>query len=312
MKIAVVGAGGLGGYFGARLAQAGHNVIFIARGAHLAAMRENGLRVISELGAAHLAPVVASDDPRVVGHVDYVIVAVKLWDTQAAAEAARPMLGPGSTIFSLQNGVEKDDVLARTVGSGHVIGGVSYIAAKITQPGIIEHTGRVARAIVGELDGTMTDRVISIAQILTDSGIETQVSNVIRRATWEKFVFLVGIAGMTSLLRCAIGPIRENLEARSLLGETMQEVVNVGASVGVGLDPVFAQEQLRFCDTLPEQMRASMAVDLERGRRLELPWLNGVVVRLGREHHVDTPVNSVITRALSIYSSGTRTKQAKS
>ncbi|MGB6517762.1 MAG: 2-dehydropantoate 2-reductase [Candidatus Cybelea sp.] len=305
MKIGIMGAGGLGGYIGARLAQAGHDVAFIARGAHLSAIRENGLRVISELGDAHLAHVTATSDPATVGYVDCIIVAVKLWDTEAAVDRARPMIGQSTTIVSFQNGIEKDEVLARIVGSEHVIGGVSYMAVKIARPGIIEQTGRMARAILGELNGARTDRVTSLAQMLTNAGIDTQVSDDIGRATWEKFVFLVGVAGTTSLLRSDIGQIRENADARSLLGETMLEAVTVGLAAGVNLDPEFAQAQLDYCDTLPARMRASMAVDLERARRLEMPWLNGAVVRLAAELGVDAPVNGVIARALSIYTNGT-------
>ena len=200
-----MGAGGLGGYFGARLAQAGHDVAFIARGAHLSAMRETGLHVISELGDAKLPHVVATDDPAAVGYVDWVIVAVKLWDTEAAADAAKPMIGQKTTIVSFQNGVEKDEILARIFGSDHVVGGVSYMAVKIAKPGVIEQTGSVARAIVGELSGARTDRVTTLAQMLTNARIDTQVSDDIVRATWEKFVFLVGVAGTTSLLRSEIG-----------------------------------------------------------------------------------------------------------
>ena len=302
-----MGAGGLGGYMGARLAQAGHDVAFIARGAHLSAIRENGLRVISELGDAHLAHVTATSDPTTVGYVDCIIVAVKLWDTEAAVDGARPMIGQGTTIVSFQNGIEKDEMLARIIGSEHVIGGVSYMAVKIARPGVIEQTGRVARAIVGELNGTHTARVTSLARILAHAGIDSQVNDDIIRATWEKFVFLVGVAGTTSLLRSDIGQIRENADARSLLRETMLEAVTVGLAAGVNLDTEFAQAQLDYCDTLPARMRASMAVDLERARRLELPWLNGAVVRLAAELGVDAPVNGVIARALSIYTNGTNT-----
>ena len=292
---------------GTRLAQAGHDVAFIARGAHLSAMRENGLRVISELGDAHLAHVTATSDPATVGYVDCIIVAVKLWDTEAAVDGARPMIGQSTTVVSFQNGIEKDEMLARIVGSEHVIGGVSYMAVKIARPGVIEQTGRVARAIVGELNGAHTARVTSLARMLAHAGIDTQVNDDIIRATWEKFVFLVGVAGTTSLLRSDIGEIRENADARSLLGETMLEAVEVGLAAGVNLDPEFARAQLDYCDTLPRRMRASMAVDLEHRRRLELPWLNGAVVRLAAELGVDAPVNGVITRALSIYTNGTDT-----
>ena len=251
MKIGIMGAGGLGGYMGARLAQAGHDVAFIARGAHLSAIRENGLRVISELGDAHLAHVTATSDPTTVGYVNCIIVAVKLWDTEAAVDGARPMIGQGTTIVSFQNGIEKDEMLARIIGSEHVIGGVSYMAVKIARPGVIEQTGRVARAIVGELNGTHTARVTSLARILAHAGIDSQVNDDIIRATWEKFVFLVGVAGTTSLLRSDIGQIRENADARSLLRETMLEAVTVGLAAGVNLDTEFAQAQLRLLRYAP-------------------------------------------------------------
>jgi 2-dehydropantoate 2-reductase len=316
MRIAIMGAGGLGAYFGLRLAHAGNDVVFVARGARLGAMKDGGLRLTSELGDAHLLPVEATDDQRAVGEVDLVVFAVKLFDSETAAEATKAMIGPRTTIVSLQNGIEKDELLARIVGREHVIGGVSYIAARIKEPGVIEHTGRVARVIVGELGGELTDRVSRIVQAFSAAGVDARASSDIVVATWEKFVFLVGVAGITSLLRASIGQIRENAEARSLLGETMLETVNVGRADGIDLDPAFVEAQLRFCDTLPETMRASMAVDLERGRRLELPWLNGAVVRLGRRTSVETPVNGVIARALAIYAGGTNVtaqpKQARS
>lgn len=308
----MMGAGGLGGYFGARLVQAGHDVTFVARGAHLAAMRANGLRIVSENGNAQIAPVVATDDPKTAGTVDCVIVAVKLWDLETAAESAKALIGPSTTIVSFQNGVEKDDVLARIVGAEHVIGGVGYIAAKIAEPGVIEQTGRIARVVIGELDGTETQRVAAIVEALAGAGIEAQLSKVIKKTTWEKFVFIVGLSGLTSLIRSPIGPIRENEEARSLLRDAMREVVNLGIAMGVDLDPSLADAQLRFVDTMPAQTRASMAVDLERGGRLELPWLSGAVARLGPSSGVATPVNDVITRALAIYADGTERKPVPS
>ena len=267
-------------------------------------MRAGGLRIVSENGDAHIAPVVATDEPKTLGPVDCVIVAVKLWDLEAAAASAKPLIGARTAVVSFQNGIEKDDLLARIVGAEHVVGGVGYIAAKIAAPGVIEQTGRVARAVIGELDGTETERVSAIVQALTAAGIGTQASNAIKKATWEKFVFIVGLSGLTSLVRAPIGPIRENAEARSLLADAMHEVVSLGIASGIDLDPGLADAQVRFCDTVPAQTRASMAVDLERGRRLELPWLSGAVARLGPQFDVDTPVNDVITRALAIYASG--------
>ena len=267
-------------------------------------MRAGGLRIVSENGDAHIAPVVATDDPKTLGPVDCVIVAVKLWDLEAAAASAKPLIGARTAVVSFQNGIEKDDVLARIVGAEHVVGGVGYIAAKIAEPAVIEQTGRVARAVIGELDGTETERVSAIVQALTAAGIDTQASNAIKKATWEKFVFIVGLSGLTSLVRAPIGPIRENAEARSLLADAMHEVVSLGIASGIDLDPGLADAQVRFCDTVPAQTRASMAVDLERGRRLELPWLSGAVARLGPQFDVDTPVNDIITRALAIYANG--------
>ena len=267
-------------------------------------MRAGGLRIVSENGDAHIAPVVATDDPKTLGPVDCVIVAVKLWDLEAAAASAKPLIGARTAVVSFQNGIEKDDLLARIVGAEHVVGGVGYIAAKIAEPGVIEQTGRVARAVIGELDGTETERVSAIVQALTAAGIDTQASNAIKKATWEKFVFIVGLSGLTSLVRAPIGPIRENAEARSLLADAMHEVVSLGIASGIDLDPGLADAQVRFCDTVPAQTRASMAVDLERGRRLELPWLSGAVARLGPQFDVDTPVNDIITRALAIYANG--------
>lgn len=299
-----MGAGGLGAYYGARLQQAGHAVTFIARGAHLAAMRERGLRVISPAGDALLPAVAATDDPKTIGHVDHIVFSVKLWDSDAVAQAMLPMIGPATTIVSFQNGVEKDETLVRVGGTGHVIGGVSYISVKIAEPGVIEHTGALARVILGELDNAKTERVAALATAYAGAQVGTSVSDDISRATWEKFVYLAALSGMTSLLRSTIGPIRENAEARSLFRDAMLEAVNVGRAAGVALDPAFAEVQLQFSDTLPPQMRASMAVDLERGRRLELPWLSGAVDRLGRSLSVATPVSGVIARALALYQNG--------
>jgi 2-dehydropantoate 2-reductase len=299
-----MGAGGLGAYYGARLAQAGNDVVFIARGAHLAAMREKGLRVISKAGDVHLARVLATDDPATVGQADCAIVAVKLWDLEAAAEAAKPFIGSRTTVVSFQNGVEKDALVARIVGADRVVGGISYVSVKIAEPGVIEHTGDIARIVLGELDRTRSDRVDTLAAHFAEAGVDTSVSDDIGRTTWEKFVYLAALSGLTSLLRSPIGPIRQNAEARSLLRDALLEGCEVARAAGIALDPGFADAHMRFCDALPEQMRASMAVDLERGRPLELMWLSGAVERFGREYGVATPVSSVIVRALALYANG--------
>ncbi|TAM56247.1 2-dehydropantoate 2-reductase [bacterium] len=304
MRIAVMGTGGLGGYFGARLAQAGNDVAFIARGAHLEAIRREGLRVRSALGDLHIAPARASADPADVGPVDAVIFAVKLWDSERAAEQLAPLLGPRTLVVSFQNGVEKDETLARIVGREHVVGGVGYIAAAIEAPGVIRHTGTMQRLVFGELDGTRTPRVEAFAAACAAAGIAHEVSPNIRLATWEKFVFLVGLSATTALIRQPIGPIRANARSRALFLQIMREVVELGLASGVALDPAYAEGRLAFADSMPAEMMASMAVDLQRGNRLELPWLSGAVARLGQQAGVSTPVNSFVADALDLYVSG--------
>ncbi|TAM72655.1 2-dehydropantoate 2-reductase [bacterium] len=304
MRIAIMGTGGLGGYFGARLAQVGCEVTFIARGAHLEAIRHKGLRVYSGLGDMNIYPAQAAGDPAHVGRVDTVIFAVKLWDTERAAAQLSPLLGAQTMVVSFQNGVEKDEVLAGIIGREHVVGGVGYIAAAIESPGVIRHTGTMQRLLFGELDGARTPRVEAFAAACSDAGILNEISPDIHRTTWEKFVFLVGLSAATSLMRQPIGVIRANERSRSLFLQIMREVVNVGRASGVALDPAFAEGRLTFGDTLPAEMVASMSVDLQRGNRLELPWLSGAVERLGRQVGVATPANAFVTDALALYVEG--------
>ena len=308
MKIAVMGTGGVGGYFGTRLALAGSDVAFIARGAHLAAMREHGLRVRSAGGDLHLATVHATDDPREIGPVDLVLFGVKLWDTSAAAEAIRPLLGPDTGVVSFQNGVVKDDILTETLGRRAVIGGVCYIAATIAEPGVIAHTGTMQRLVVGEYDGTRSARVEQFEAACRQAGIDVEVSPDITRALWEKFVFLVAFSAVTSTTRRPIGAVRAHPQTRRLLAAAMQEVVDVGRAQGVALAPDFVADRLRFADQLPVTMTSSMANDLERGNRLEVPWLSGDVARRGAALGVATPVNATLFDVLSIAADGVATR----
>jgi 2-dehydropantoate 2-reductase len=243
MKIAVMGTGGVGGYFGTRLALGGSDVAFVARGAQLAAMREHGLRVRSAGGDLHLAPVRATDDPREIGPVDLVLFGVKLWDTSAAAEAIRPLLGPDTAVVSFQNGVVKDDILMETLGRRAVIGGVCYIAATIAEPGVIVHTGTMQRLVFGEYDGTRSARVELFEAACRQAGIDAEVSADITRALWEKFVFLVAFSAVTSTTRRPIGAVRAHPQTRRLLAAAMQEVVDVGRAQGVALAPDFVADR---------------------------------------------------------------------
>ena len=282
MRIAIMGAGGIGGYFGGRLAEGGADVVFIARGEQLAAFRMDGLRIKSTLGDLHLPRVLATDDPRTLGRVDLVLIGVKLWDTEAAARAIAPLVSGETAVVSFQNGVEKDDMMRNVLGDAAVMGGVSYIAAAIAEPGVIAHNGTMQRLVFGEYDGRRSARAEAFLEACRRAKIDAELNTDIRRAIWEKFVFLVGLSGTTATMRAPIGPIRSNSQSRTFLLDVMREVVAVGRAKGVALDADYAESRLAFCDTLPETMTSSMAVDMERGNRLEIPWLSGAVVRTRR------------------------------
>ena len=304
MKIAVMGSGGVGGYFGAKLAAAGGQVTFIARGAHLAAIRQNGLRVRSPLGELLIEQPAVTEDPREIGPVDLVLFGVKLWDTEAAAEAIRPLIGSDTGVISLQNGVIKDDILVDKFGPQTVIGGVCYIAATIAEPGVIAHTGTMQKLVFGEYGGRSSERVKRFHEMCRQAGIDAEISDDIRRSIWEKFVFLVGFSAVTATTRCPIGIVRDNPQSRQLLAGVMQEVVDVGRAEGVALAPGFVEDRLAFCDQLPESMTASMHHDLERGNRLEVQWLSGDVSRRGEELRVPAPFNTAVYDILAVHAQG--------
>lgn len=304
MRITIMGTGGVGGYFGGRLAQAGCDVSFVARGRHLAALREHGLRIESPLGALHLPRVKATDDPSTIDGADLILVGVKLWDTAGAVAAIKPLVGKDTAVISFQNGVVKDELMAQALGERCVAGGVCYIAATIGEPGVIRHTGTMARLVFGELDGHASDRLARFAKACADAGIDHALSPDIRRAIWEKFVFLVGLSGTTTASRVPVGVIRANPESRAFLRDTMAEVVEVGIAEGVALAENFADDRLAFADGLPPTMTSSMHHDLERGNRLEVPWLAGDVVARGQRLGVPTPCNRAIFDILSVHAAG--------
>ena len=304
MRIAVMGAGGVGGYFGGRLAQAGHEVAFVARGRQLEALRARGLRVESPLGDIQLPRVAVTSQPAEIGPVDLVLFTVKLWDTLAAAEAIKPLLGTHTAVVSFQNGVVKDDILRQALGAGHVIGGVTYIAATIAEPGVIRQSGPLQKLVFGEYDGSQSPRVRQFRDACADSGIDAEISDQIERAIWEKFVFLVGLSGTTSLARSPIGPIRSHPRSRAFLRDVMAEVVQVAIAQGVPLPAGYAEERLAFSDQVPASMTSSMHHDLEQGNRLEVAWLSGDVVERGARLGVATPCNRAIYDMLSVHSEG--------
>ena len=305
MKIAVMGSGGLGGLYGARLAHAGYDVHFVARGAHLEAMRTNGLSIESEgHGNIHLPSVNVTDDPASIGPVDIVMIAVKLWDTESAANAVKPLVKPGTGVLSLQNGVIKDDILRRHFGGDALMGGAAYVGTTIARPGVIRQTGTIQRLIFGEYDGRRSARAEAFLQALLKAGIQAELSTDIRRTLWEKYVFLVGLSGSTASVRLPIGPIRENPRTRAFLLDLMQETVAVGRAHGVNLPEDYAQQRLAFADSVAYDMTSSLHHDLERGNPLEVEWLSGGVVGLGEAVGVPTPVNRAVWDVLALHAAG--------
>lgn len=304
MRICVIGSGGVGGYFGGRLAAAGNEVAFLARGQHLAAMRVAGLRVESALGAVHLHPVHATDDPAALGPSDLVIIAVKLWSTAEAIEAATHAMRDDSAIVSFQNGVEAVSLLSGRFGRERVLGGLAQISAAIESPGVIRHNGTLQRFVFGELDGGRTPRIEAFLSTCLAAGIDAHVSENIERAIWEKFVFLVGLSGLTTLTRCPLGRILGNPITRALLRQVMSEAAALGRARGVALPDDAAARQLAFMDTLPGDMVSSMLGDLKRGNPLELEWLSGTVARASDELGIPAPANSFVRAALTLHAPG--------
>ena len=303
----MMGAGGVGGFFGGRLANCGYDVTFVARGKHLEALRREGLTIENEpQGDIRVARVKATADPAEVGPVDLVILSVKLWDTADAARAIAPMVGPSTGVLSLQNGVVKDDILREFFPAGQVMGGVGYVATHISRPGVIHQTGTMQRIVVGEYDGRESDRARFLHEALLKAGVKAELSGDVRRAIWEKYVFLVGLSATTTSMRKPLGPIRSNAQSRAFLLEVMREVVAVGRALGVALPPDYAEQRLAFADSLPEDMTSSMHHDLERGNRLEVKWLSGGVVDLGRGAGVPTPANRAVCDILALHAEGSR------
>jgi 2-dehydropantoate 2-reductase len=304
MRIAAMAAGAVGGYFGARLAAAGHDVHFIARGAHLAALRQNGLKIDSVHGDLSLKPVNATDDPAHVGPVDVVLFAVKLWDTEAAAEQARPLVGHDTRVITLQNGIDSVERMRPILGDA-VIGGAAYIATVIAEPGRISHTSQFARLRIGRSDGRADPQLDAFVKAAQDAGIDIAVPASIETERWEKFVFLVAMSALTAATRQPIGPIMADPDTSAWFAEVMREVAAVAKAKGVRLADDFVDQRVRFAHTgTPPGMKASMAHDLERGNRLELDWLSGRVVTLGRELGMPTPANEAAYRALKLWRMG--------
>lgn len=305
MKIAVMGTGGVGGVFGARLAQAGCDVHFIARGAHLAAIKQNGLNLVSEeLGDCLLKPAQATDDPASIGPVDIVLLSVKLWDTENAVIQVKPLVGEHTAVISLQNGISKDDVVRAHYGDANTVGGVSYVAATISEPGVVTQKGVVQRLVFGEYDRPTSPRLEALREACLKAGLEAEIHPDIQKAIWEKFVFLVAMSAVTAATRQTIGPVRSHPQTRQLLVDVMTEAIAVAAARGITFDDALIQRRLDYWDNLSPDVTSSMQHDLKEGNRLELPWLSGKVVELGKSLGVETPVNRVLVDVLSPFVNG--------
>ncbi|MGD9922243.1 MAG: ketopantoate reductase family protein [Pseudorhodoplanes sp.] len=304
MRILIMGSGGVGGVFGARLARGGADVIFVARGAHLAAMRKSGLRIEGGADPIALPEANATDDPATAGRVDMILFAVKLGDTESAARMLLPCIGPETGLISFQNGVRKDDMLRPIVGDAALVGGTSYVSAAITAPGVITQTGTMQGLAFGEFDGRRSKRVEDFHEACLAGGIQSEISPDINLVIWEKFAFLASVAGTTTSMRAPVGAIRENPMTRQFLQDLMQEIVDVGRARGVTFAPDFVEKRMSFADTLPASMIASMYHDLQSGKPLELRWLNGSVVDLGAETGVPTPLNRAVRDILILHAKG--------
>jgi 2-dehydropantoate 2-reductase len=304
MRIAIMGAGALGCYIGGRLAAAGRDVRFVARGAQLAALRSGGLRVESPLGDLSLEKVVASADPGDIGLVDLVVFLVKLYDTEAAARAMAPLLGPQTPVLSFQNGVDGWRRIGAIAGEDRVLGGIALLPAAMRRPAVVQHNGGFAKVKLGEFDGQISERVEAIECALDVPGLHARAVGDIDVQIWEKFIMLSTLSGITGLTRLPIGPILADPLCRQLYQRALEEAAEVGLRSSARLPKDVVVRQMEFSGALPSAVKASMLDDLEHGKRLELNDLSGAVVRLGRELGVETPVHAVIHAALQPYVMG--------
>jgi 2-dehydropantoate 2-reductase len=304
MRIAVMAAGAVGGYFGGRLAAAGHDVAFIARGAHRDAIRRDGLKIESTLGDLHLKDVNVTDDPGASGPVDLVLFAVKLWDTESAGEQARALVGPDTRVITVQNGVDSVERLAPILGDAATIGGATYVVTTIARPGVIRHTGTLAKIRCGRLDRRPDPVLAGYVDEIKAADIDITLSDHMLLDLWKKFVLLSGTSSVTASTRQPMGVIRDDADMRAFFYKLMHETMAVGRAAGVEFAPNFAAELDGTVAGFPPTMRASMANDLDAGNRLELDWLAGKVVALGRKYGVATPAQEAVYAILKPYRMG--------
>jgi 2-dehydropantoate 2-reductase len=304
MRVAVIGVGGIGAPYGAALAKAGADVTFVARGAHLAAIRENGLRIEGDRGEIHIRPAQATDDIAGIGTVDVVLSCVKLWDVETIAEQIRAIIGPQTAVVPLQNGIDAAERMIPFLGREQVMGGVAFVTGTIIAPGVVRQTGNYQRMTFGELDGRISDRGQRLRALCEAAGFEGVLSPDIMVPVWEKFFMLVPLSGLNALTRLPLGKWREHPELVALYDSALRETVAVGLAEGVGLSPDSIENGMAMMRSMPPYHMTSMGNDLIRGNRLELPWFAGKVVELGRRYGIPTPTNGFIYAALKPYVNG--------
>jgi 2-dehydropantoate 2-reductase len=298
MKIAVMAAGGVGGYCGALLARAGHEVTFIARGAHLEAIRNRGLIIRSVHGDFAVNPARALDDPAAVGIVDWILFAVKTYDTEEAARAIRPMVGESTAVVTFQNGVEAHGQIGAIIGMERVLAAPIQVVSNVVAPGVIDQRSEFCRVTLGEALGGWTSRLEWIATQFKAAGMDTSTTDDILRPLWHKLVFIASLAGLTTLARKAPYDLLQDADARAALRAAMEEVYAVGTAVGVSMDADIVERQYGLCLKLGPGQKASMQLDEEQGKRLEIDALSGAVVRQGALRGVHTPVHQMIYACL--------------
>lgn len=298
MKILIMGTGGVGGYYGGLLARQGSEVIFIARGDHLQTIQQEGLRVSSIHGDFTIAPANAAGDPREIGPVDLVLFCVKTYHTDEAAQAIRPAVGPQTAVLPLQNGVEAAERIGSVVGMEHMLGGATWLSSAVEAPGVIKQVSQFRRIVFGELDGSRSERIDSIYEVLKPTGINVEVSENILKVLWTKFVFISSASSFGSLTRLPMGDYRTIPETRSLILRLMGEVEAVARAQGIPLDEDVVQQSLAFMDNAAPHIKASMQLDVASGRRTELESMVGVIGRKGREFGVPTPVADFVYACL--------------
>ena len=304
MKIAIMATGGVGGVFGAKLAHAGEDVTFIARGAHLEAIQNNGLTIAGDDGNRVLKNVQANDNPEAVGLVDVVMFAVKLWDTESAAAFCKPMLGPNTVLIPFQNGVVSTETISKIISEAHTGRGLSRVSASIEAPGVIRQVGSFASIAFAEADGARSPRMESFLAVCQRAGIEAEIPQDIFRALWQKYVLLVAVSGMTTAGRLPMRTLIIEPEGLATASSCMSEGAAVGRAEGIDLPDDTVEKLIAFMQKMPPAMKASQALDLENGRPLEAPWLTGTVCEMGRKHGIPTPTNDALYAVIKPYAMG--------